>query len=137
MDIRTPVQPPIDSPPTPPRRRGAPEGNSNARRHGFYARKTIDACRRELEAATPYRGIDLDIVLALWQALRLQVVAPGDDAVQNDAFRRVFTLVRRKYGVTARNDNDATFALFLGLVCDLIFQKDLILRLEKVRKIAC
>ncbi len=118
------------------RRRGAPTGNCNARVHGYYARKTIDACRRELEAATSYRGVDLDIVLALWQAVRLLAVVPDRDALQNDAMRRMFALVRRKYGLRSRKDDEATFSLFLGLVCDLILQPDLLLKLEKARKLA-
>ncbi|WP_145925577.1 hypothetical protein [Dehalogenimonas formicexedens] len=65
----------------PQRRRGAPKGNSNARVHGYYARKTNDACRWELEASTPYRGIDLEIVLALWQAARIQGAAPDREAL--------------------------------------------------------
>ena len=113
------------------RRRGAPKGNTNARVHGYYSRKTIDACRRELEAATPYRGIDLDIVLALWQAVRIQVVVPGREALHEDAIERVFSLVRHKYGLRSRKDYETLLVLFLRLAHDLILQRDLCLKLEK------
>jgi hypothetical protein len=118
------------------RRRGAPAGNSNARIHGYYARKTTDACRLALETATPYRGIDLDIILALWQAVRLPVVAPDRESLQDDAMQRVFGLIRRKYGLRSRKDHETLFALFLRLVCDFIFQEDLCIKLEKARTLA-
>jgi len=132
--------PPIDTPPAnpcpaPPRPRGAPKGNSNARRHGYYARKTTDACRRELEAATPYRGIDLDIVLALWQAVRVQIAVPDRETLHDDAVRRVFGLVRHKYGLRSRKDLETLLALFLRLAADLILHRDLCLKLEKARKL--
>ena len=136
MDIRTSVQSPVISPPTPTRRRGAPKGNSNARIHGYYAHKTTDACRRELEAATPYRGIDLEIVLALWQAVRLHVAVPDRDALHEDALQRLYGLVRRKYGLRSRKDVETLLVLFLRLAADLILQKELCSKLEKARKLS-
>jgi len=138
MNISTPVPTanPVDPLPVSSRRRGAPKGNTNARVHGYYSRKTIAACRRELAASTPYRDIDLDIILALWQAARLLALEPGSAGLQNEALCRVFTLVRRKYGLRTRNDNNTMYSLFLRLVFDLILQPDLLVKLEKARESA-
>jgi uncharacterized protein YjcR len=45
------------------RKRGAPEGNQNARKHGFYSRVLDEAEQLDLEQATCVEGIDDEIAL--------------------------------------------------------------------------
>ena len=40
------------------RKRGAPRGNQNARKHGFYSRILDQAERLDFEQATSVEGID-------------------------------------------------------------------------------
>ena len=45
------------------KRRGAPVGNQNARKHGFYSRVLTDPERRNLETAVDVDGLDNEIAL--------------------------------------------------------------------------
>ncbi len=45
------------------RKRGAPRGNQNARKHGFYSRVLDEAERLDFELATGVDGIDDEIAL--------------------------------------------------------------------------
>ncbi len=45
------------------RRRGAPKGNQNARKHGFYSKVLNEAERLDFELATGVEGIDDEIAL--------------------------------------------------------------------------
>jgi uncharacterized protein YjcR len=44
-------------------KRGAPEGNQNARKHGFYSRVLDEAEQLDFEQATSVEGIDDEIAL--------------------------------------------------------------------------
>jgi len=45
------------------RKRGAPKGNQNARKHGFYAKVLDEAERLDFELASGVNGIDDEIAL--------------------------------------------------------------------------
>ena len=45
------------------RKRGAPKGNQNARKHGFYSRVLDEAEQLDFELATGVEGIDDEIAL--------------------------------------------------------------------------
>ena len=45
------------------RKRGAPRGNQNARKHGFYSKVLDEAERLDFELATGVEGIDDEIAL--------------------------------------------------------------------------
>ncbi len=45
------------------RRRGAPKGNQNARKHGFYSKVLDEAEQLDLELASGVEGIDDEIAL--------------------------------------------------------------------------
>ena len=45
------------------KRRGAPKGNQNARKHGFYSRVLNEAEQLDFELATGVEGIDDEIAL--------------------------------------------------------------------------
>ena len=44
-------------------KRGAPKGNQNARKHGFYSRALTEAEKVELEEASYVEGVDQEIAL--------------------------------------------------------------------------
>src|SRR3989304_5371799 len=59
------------------RKRGAPKGNSNARKHGFYSKGFNPAEQFEFDIAVGIEGIDEEIAL-----LRLEIkkaISGGDD----------------------------------------------------------
>ena len=45
------------------RKRGAPRGNQNARKHGFYSHVVTEAERRDLKKAADIGGVDQEIAL--------------------------------------------------------------------------
>ena len=45
------------------RKRGAPKGNQNARKHGFYAKVLDEADQLDFELASGVEGIDDEIAL--------------------------------------------------------------------------
>jgi uncharacterized protein YjcR len=45
------------------KKRGAPRGNQNARKHGFYSRVLDDAEELDFEQATEVEGLDEEIAL--------------------------------------------------------------------------
>ena len=45
------------------RQRGAPKGNQNARKHGFYSKVLDEAEQLDFELATGVQGIDDEIAL--------------------------------------------------------------------------
>ena len=55
-------------------KRGAPKGNQNARKHGFYSQALTDAARLHLQEAASIEGVDEEIAV-----LRLKL----RDLIQN------------------------------------------------------
>ena len=53
----------IDHMPREKKKMGAPKGNQNARKHGFYAKVLDEAEQFDLELATGVEGIDDEIAL--------------------------------------------------------------------------
>lgn len=56
-------QQPTPQPPHPPNRGGAPYGNQNARKHGFYSATLSETERDALQTAAEMRGIDEEIAV--------------------------------------------------------------------------
>ncbi len=82
------------------KKRGAPKGNQNARKHGFYSKVLDEAERLDLELATGVEGIDEEI--ALLRVKIKSVLAHDPDNVKlimqaTDALAR---LVRVKYNIS-------------------------------------
>ncbi|MCD6358385.1 MAG: hypothetical protein J7L90_00250 [Dehalococcoidia bacterium] len=45
------------------RKRGAPRGNQNARKHGFYSHVVTESERRDLKKAADIEGVDQEVAL--------------------------------------------------------------------------
>jgi hypothetical protein len=57
------------------RKGGAPRGNQNARKHGFYSRVLSEAERQDFEQATAVEGIDEEIALL---RVKIKSLVAGD-----------------------------------------------------------
>ena len=62
------------------KKRGAPRGNQNARKHGFYSNVLSEAERQDFEQATSVEGVDDEI--ALLRVRIKSVVANGPDNIK-------------------------------------------------------
>ena len=82
------------------RKRGAPQGNQNARKHGFYARVLDEAERLDFEQAAGVEGIDDEIAL-----LRVKIKAilshdPENVRLMMQATNALARLVKTRYHIT-------------------------------------
>jgi len=57
------------------KKRGAPRGNQNARKHGFYSNVLSEAERQDFEQATSVEGVDDEIALL---RVRIKSVVAND-----------------------------------------------------------
>jgi hypothetical protein len=81
-------------------KRGAPRGNQNARKHGFYSRALDEADRLELEELTQVVGLDDEIALLRWKLRQLTENEPGRLDLHLDAANTLARLVKTRYLIT-------------------------------------
>ena len=81
------------------RKRGAPEGNQNARKHGFYSRVLDEAERLDFELATGVEGIDDEIALLRVKIKSLLERDPENIKLIMQATNTLARLVRTKYNI--------------------------------------
>ena len=82
------------------RKRGAPKGNKNARKHGFYSKVLDEAEQLDLELATGVEGIDDEIAL-----LRVKIKSTLENDPENirlimEATNTLARLIRTRYNIT-------------------------------------
>ncbi len=80
-------------------KRGAPEGNQNARKHGFYSKVLDEAEQLDFELATGVEGIDDEIAL-----LRVKIKSILENDPENirlivQATNALAALVRTRYNI--------------------------------------
>ena len=81
------------------RPRGAPKGNQNARKHGFYSRVLTEAEQMDLQFALDVEGIDMEIAV-----LRVKIKAVLENDPDNvrlimEATNTLARLLRTKYNL--------------------------------------
>jgi hypothetical protein len=82
------------------RKKGAPYGNQNARRHGFYSR-VLDADEQEdFEQATEVEGIDEEIALVRVKIKSLIAREPENTKLIMQGVGTLEKLVRTKYSIS-------------------------------------
>ena len=81
-------------------RRGAPKGNQNARKHGFYSRVLDEAERLDLELATGVDGIDDEIALLRVKIKSVLAHDPDNVKLIMEATNALARLVRTKYNIS-------------------------------------
>ena len=82
------------------RKRGAPKGNRNARKHGFYAKVLDEVEQLDFELASGVEGIDDEIAL-----LRVKIKSILSDDPENiklimQATNALARLIRTRYNIT-------------------------------------
>jgi len=82
------------------RKRGAPRGNQNARKHGFYARVLDEAERLDFEQAAGVDGIDDEIALLRVKIKSILAHDPENVKLIMQATNALARLVKTRYHIT-------------------------------------
>ncbi len=80
-------------------KRGAPKGNQNARKHGFYSRVLDEAEQLDFELATSVEGVDDEIALLRVKIKSLVARDPENLKLIMQAITTLARLVRTKYNI--------------------------------------
>ncbi len=80
-------------------KRGAPKGNQNARKHGFYSRVLDETEQLDFELATGVEGIDDEIALLRVKIKSLVARDPENLKLIMQATNTLARLVRTKYNI--------------------------------------
>jgi len=82
------------------RKRGAPKGNQNARKHGFYSKVLDEAEKLDFELASGVEGIDDEIALLRVKIKSLIAHDPNNIKLIMQATNTLARLVRTRYNIT-------------------------------------
>ncbi len=85
-------------------KRGAPTGNQNARKHGFYSKVLNQAEQLDFELATGVEGIDEEIALLRVKIKSLLKHDPENIKLVMQATNTLARLVRTRYNIS-KEDN--------------------------------
>ena len=81
-------------------KKGAPKGNQNARKHGFYSQALNEAERLELEQAGGVDGLDEEIAILRVKLKNLLENHPENIELALEAANTIARLVRTRYNIT-------------------------------------
>ncbi|MFC1987245.1 hypothetical protein ACFLVH_01700 [Chloroflexota bacterium] len=82
------------------RKRGAPKGNQNARKHGFYSKVLDEVEQLDFELATGVEGIDDEIALLRVKIKSLLESDPENIKLIMQATNTLAKLVRTRYNIS-------------------------------------
>jgi len=82
------------------RKRGAPKGNQNARKHGFYSRVLDEAEQLDFELASGVEGIDDEIALLRVKIKSILENEPENIKLIMQATNALDRLIRTRYKIT-------------------------------------
>jgi len=82
------------------RKRGAPKGNQNARKHGFYSKVLDQAEQLDFELATGVEGIDDEIALLRVKIKSILRHSPENIRLIMQATNALARLVKTKYNIS-------------------------------------
>jgi hypothetical protein len=85
------------------RKRGAPRGNQNARKHGFYSKVLDEAEKLDFEYATGVEGIDEEIALLRVKIKSLISHDPDNIKLIMQATNTLARLVRTRYNISKKD----------------------------------
>jgi len=80
-------------------KRGAPKGNQNARKHGFYSRVLDEAEQRDFELATEVEGLDDEIALLRVKIKSIVAHDPENLSLIMQATGALARLLRTRYNI--------------------------------------
>jgi len=83
--------------------RGAPKGNQNARKHGFYSKVLDEAEQLDFELATGVEGIDDEIALLRVKIKSILAHEPDNVKLIMQATNALARLVRVKYNISKKD----------------------------------
>lgn len=84
-------------------KRGAPRGNQNARKHGFYSRVLDDDEQRDLKLAVCVDGLDEEIALLRTKIKAVLRHDPDNFKLIMQAMAALARLVRTRYNISQRD----------------------------------
>lgn len=93
------------------RKRGAPRGNQNARKHGFYSRTLSPEEQEDFELATAVQGIDEEIALLRVKIKSIVTHDPDDIKLITQAINALERLIRTKYSLKKGDKQGLTEAI--------------------------
>ena len=114
------------------RKSGAPRGNQNARKHGFYSKVLDEAEQLDLEQATRVEGIDDEIALIRVKIKSVVAHDPQNIKLIMQATTTLARLLRTKYNIRKEDKNGLRqaianvlkdVALPLGISIGSVFDK--------------
>jgi len=82
------------------RKRGAPKGNQNARKHGFYSKVLDEAGQLDFELASGVEGIDDEIALLRVKIKSILSHEPENIKLIMQATNTLARLVKTRYNIT-------------------------------------
>jgi len=82
------------------RKRGAPKGNQNARKHGFYSKVLDEAEQLDFELASGVEGIDDEIALLRVKIKSILSNEPENVKLIMQATNTLAGLVKTRYNIT-------------------------------------
>jgi len=82
------------------RKRGAPRGNQNARRHGFYSKVLDEADQLDFELASGVEGIDDEIALLRVKIKSILEKDPENVRLIMQVTNALARLVKTRYNIT-------------------------------------
>ena len=85
------------------RKRGAPQGNQNARKHGFYSKVLDEAERLDFEYATSVEGIGDEIAILRVKIKSLIAHDPDNIKLIMQATSILARLVRTRYNISKKD----------------------------------
>ncbi len=83
------------------KKRGAPRGNQNARKHGFYSQVLDEAEKLQLDEARSVEGIDEEIAILRVKLLQLIDEHPDRIDMQVIAANTIARLIRTRFNISA------------------------------------
>jgi hypothetical protein len=82
------------------RKKGAPKGNQNARKHGFYSKVLDEAEQLDFELATGVEGIDDEIALLRVKIKSILAHDPENIKLIKQATDALARLVKTRYSIS-------------------------------------
>ena len=84
------------------KKRGAPEGNQNARKHGFYSKALDEAEQLDLELTSGVEGIDDEIALLRVKIKSILEKDPQNIKLIMQATNTLAGLVKTRYNISKK-----------------------------------
>ena len=96
-------------------KRGAPTGNQNARKHGFYSQVLDEAAKLKFQQASEVEGLDAEIAIIRFKLGELLEKYPDRLDLQFKAASILARLISTRYNITAEQKKNLSDAILTVL----------------------